>query len=523
MRPIDLLHPVRTVRRPKQPVVLLPCVRSVRRPIRLVIVLAMALATSAHVGTDDVFYAGSAGPYPVRVTIRQPGVIPGLADITVRTDAPGIRRVLVTALRRFGERGESPPPDEAVRVPGEASLYSAQLWLMVRGPQSVIVTVAGDAGDGQVTIPIVARATARLDMPRSLAFVLAAGGLFLVAGLLTIVGAATRESVLAPGMAPDRRDVRRGRYAAGGAGLLLALLLFGGWRWIRAEADAHESRLYRPWDVKTSLSTVAETPVLFLELTDARWTQRDGNDLLPDHGKMMHMFIVDAGDASAFAHLHPTRRDENTFQVALPPLPPGEYRVFADIVQEDGATQTLVTEIAVPASGTALADRVMTGDAPSGANALIVDPDDAWWTGIGSTTQSAQLSDDIALRWLNRDALRAGDDGELVFVVERADGTPVSVEPYMGMSGHAMLARRDGQVFVHLHPMGMISVAAQQALASGEPFPAVPHTPDHETSVIRFPMVVPPAGDYRIWVQVRYRGLVLTAAFDTSIRDSLNP
>ena len=39
----------------------------------------------AHVGSLNVFYEGKAGIYPIRVIIRPPGVVPGLADITVRS------------------------------------------------------------------------------------------------------------------------------------------------------------------------------------------------------------------------------------------------------------------------------------------------------------------------------------------------------------------------------------------------------------------------------------------------------
>ena len=94
-----------------------------------------AVAGMGHVGTNDVFWAGSAGPYPVRVTVRQPGVIPGLADITVRLPESGAERVLVTALRRVRETGEAPsfamtsPPRPGMRIlrPFRSSALSISL------------------------------------------------------------------------------------------------------------------------------------------------------------------------------------------------------------------------------------------------------------------------------------------------------------------------------------------------------------------------------------------------------------
>ena len=38
----------------------------------------------AHIGSPDVFSEGMAGPYPARVTIRMPSVVPGRAEIIVR-------------------------------------------------------------------------------------------------------------------------------------------------------------------------------------------------------------------------------------------------------------------------------------------------------------------------------------------------------------------------------------------------------------------------------------------------------
>jgi hypothetical protein len=44
----------------------------------------LAIASMAHVGSPDTFFAGKAGAYDVRVSVRLPGVIPGRAQVTVR-------------------------------------------------------------------------------------------------------------------------------------------------------------------------------------------------------------------------------------------------------------------------------------------------------------------------------------------------------------------------------------------------------------------------------------------------------
>ncbi|HUE95468.1 MAG TPA: hypothetical protein VMN39_02360 [Longimicrobiaceae bacterium] len=88
------------------------------------------LFLSAHVGSPNVLFDGAAGPYPVRIIIRPPEAIPGLADITVRSAGPGVERVLVRPVRwDLGIEG-APRPDEAVRVGGQAGVWTAQLWFM---------------------------------------------------------------------------------------------------------------------------------------------------------------------------------------------------------------------------------------------------------------------------------------------------------------------------------------------------------------------------------------------------------
>jgi hypothetical protein len=496
---------------------------SARRVVRIAGVAVAALILSAHIGTDDVFFAGRAGRYEVRVSIRQPGVIPGLADITVRARGEGVQRVLVTALRRVGNRGSSPPPDTARAVPGELGMFTAQLWLMIRGPHSVIVTVEGDAGAGTATIPVMARATRRIAMTPALGVLLAIGGLILVIGLLTIFGAATRESRLPPDAEPSKADRWRGRGAIAAGAIVISLLLFGGWTWIRASAAAYRNRIDRTWTSEAIVRATGGGHSLEFTITEPRWVNREDSvwraanrfgrppDLIPDHGKMMHMFLVREPDLDAFAHLHPTRTDENSFLGALPPLPAGRYRVYADVVHEDGASRSFFTNVDTSPASSTSANPVVQPSA---------DLDDAWWTGATADSGVSRQADGSAIRWMNPNApLVAGRDAELVFIVIDAGGGPVSLQPYMGMRGHAMLNRVDGAVFMHLHPAGSISVASQQVLDGAAASGSHEAGPDENTSVVRFPFVVPAPGRYRIWVQVKVSAQVWTGAFDAEVVD----
>jgi len=100
--------------------------------------LLLPLVAHAHIGSPNVIYEGLAGPYPLRVVVRPPGVVPGLAEISVRVLQGKVDRVTVLPVRYdTGSKG-SPPPDAAKPVRGEPNLYTAELWLMTSGAHSIL-------------------------------------------------------------------------------------------------------------------------------------------------------------------------------------------------------------------------------------------------------------------------------------------------------------------------------------------------------------------------------------------------
>jgi hypothetical protein len=113
------------------------------------------------------------------------------------------------------------------------------------------------------------------------------------------------------------------------------------------------------------------------------------------------------------------------------------------------------------------------------------------------------------------------------FRVDDVSGRPATdLELYMGMPGHAVFVRRDRQVFAHVHPAGSASMAAlaigQRALAEAnrpDEAPSDPHA-HHAASLpatVSFPYGFPEAGDYRIFVQVKRSGRIVTRAFDAHV------
>jgi hypothetical protein len=478
--------------------------------------LVLAALSMAHVGSPDTFFGGKAGPYDLRVSVRLPGVIPGRAQVTVRVEGvttAGTHRVAVRAGQwNVGLKG-APPPEPAAAVPGDPSLFAAELWFMTPNSYELAVTVDGPAGHGDVVIPVLALATAERQMPSWLGAVLAALGVFLTAGLLTIIGAAVRETGLPPGIEADGVRRRRARIGMSIAAVLAGLALWGGNVWWTAEASSYKaSVLYRPFNASASLSGDVDRRVVTLSIRDPRWTgqpipESRYNALIPDHGKLMHLFLVREPSLDAVAHLHPVARTPRAldFDATVPPLPAGRYRVYGDIVHESGYAQTLTASVDL-AGG-------------RGGSSAATDADDSWFSGAAvpeAASAAYELGDGSRLVWDRGAApIEAGAERDLRFEVRDAAGSIVDVEPYMGMAAHLLIASRDGSVFAHLHPSGSISMAALQRFAGADPHAG--HTMPLD-SRIAVPYAFPKAGAYRLFVQVKRGDAIRTAAFDLDAR-----
>ena len=114
---------------------------------------------------------------------------------------------------------------------------------------------------------------------------LIACGLLLVLGLISIVGAAVRESMLPPGDLPVRKW--KPRIAMLIASVVLALLLWGGRAWWNSvDSDYRNNRLYKAENIGATVRLQDSKPILTLERLQSRAR------LIPDHGKLMHLFMV---------------------------------------------------------------------------------------------------------------------------------------------------------------------------------------------------------------------------------------
>jgi hypothetical protein len=366
---------------------------------------------------------------------------------------------------------------------------------MERGSLQVRIAVDGARGRGTLGVPVPAIAQRTLAMTRGLGGLLIALMLTLALSLVSILAGAARAATLEPGAAVPERHRRRARRAAIGVAAVVVALLAAGNAWWNAEASSYAQLVTRPWQLASSRDGC--------RLTIAAGPER----LLPDHGHDMHLFVARLAGLDAIAHLHPVRDTAGSFTQALPSLPVGRYRLFADIVLATG----------FPITGTGDLELPELACPPPGG-------DDVAWQGHADPARSA-LGDGATLVWDRPAHLRAGEPLALRFRAVDEAGAPVALEPYLGMAGHTLVLRDDATVFAHLHPSGSVAMPALElargTLETNMAMPGMDMAAMHAAPVrpedLAFPYGFPRPGSYRLFVQVRHAGRIVTGAFDARV------
>ena len=263
--------------------------------IRTAGVVFLYLLASAHVGSPDTWFEGAAGPYQLTVQIEPAGVVPGVAKVYVRATGDPPEQVTVQA-NKFDATGGAPPPEPASPVDGDPGLFLGKLWIMSGGSNSVTVNVSGSKGSGKVVVPVVVVAYSRLKLDKPMGAGLAAMGIFLFAGLVSIVGAAVREGSLVPGEAPPESKRRRARNAMALTAIAGIAILAGGWRWWNSEDRNYERNMYRPLASSASIVEAGGRRMIHVAIQDSQWIHRNDSawlrrrsgvswsPLIEDHG-----------------------------------------------------------------------------------------------------------------------------------------------------------------------------------------------------------------------------------------------
>jgi hypothetical protein len=487
--------------------------------LALFIALTLALPAYAHIGSKDVYEEVNAGPYKLFVTIRTPNVIPGVAAIEVRSSGAPVRSIQITPTPLTGDAAKHPPSSDAMRASADdPAFFTGSLWLMAAGSWQVHFDLDGAAGKARVSVPVPAMPLSILPMQRPVGIALAVLALILIVGLAGIVAAAVRESRLDPGLPSTATQRRRALIASAFTLALTALLFYGGYRWWNVEAAIYAADIYHP----LSLSPMLSGDTLDLKIgrydTDAlhSFRARSNNDLLPDHGHVMHLYAIRQPGMDAVFHLHPALVSAGDLRMKLPSMPPGTYRLYADIVHANGFPETLSANLTIPP------DLPPAPLAPEDASAAPPP------LSQGELGVAYKLPDGYSMLWERPAELSANTAYAFRFRLVDSTGQPASdVRPYLGMAGHAAFVKTDGTVFAHTHPEGSAAMQAMMLANGGstemggmdvsggsDPDANAEHIPP----TVEFPYGFPSPGRYRIFIQMKHANTVETGVFDAEVR-----
>jgi hypothetical protein len=487
----------------------------------VVLLLACALRAHAHVGSPDVFADAQAGPYRLSVVIRPPLVIPGVADIEVRALSPGVERITVTPVPLTGEAANHPPVPDAMQRPSkDVGFYTGHLWIMAGGSWQIRFAVSGAQGEQTVSIPLAATARATRTMQSGLGAMLSGLGIVLVVGMIGIVGAAAREAKLAPGEVAPVANRRSARIAMSvSAAALVASVLLGN-VWWKSEAASYSSYVYRPLQMSVA---VERASTLDLKLHDPGWVaQRKLDDFVPDHDHLMHLYVIRWPQMDVVFHLHPQPVTTGEFKLALPSMPAGEYRLYADVVHQNGFPETIEGSVNLPA----IAGRELSGDDAEGTAAAVGETR----ASAAPDKQSFRLPDGYTMIWNAPHDLVVKAPYAFAFELLDTKLRPAQDEAlYMGMIGHAAFVKTDGSVFAHVHPNGSMAMAAYMMAnprmsmggkSAVAPMPGMAMAQAGVPAAVEFPYGFPSGGHYRIFVQMKHGATVETGVFDADVKDA---
>jgi hypothetical protein len=475
-----------------------------------VLILMLSSSALGHVGSPNVYFEGNAGPYHLLVTVTPPAMVPGVAEVQIRVLSGTVNGISISPVFVNGKDQGLPPAPDLMQAVVDPQLFTGNVWLMESGSWDIRAEVAGPQGVGKLAVPVPVFARRTLPMQKALGTLLFVFMLVLSIGIVSIAGAAAREGGLPTAATPSPQNRRLGRIAMAVAGVLVVTILaLGNWWWNAQAAEIKQTTLYSAPPLRvffdgTGRLTLRMEEDFWHRIRKGRWSMT----MIPDHGHLMHAFLLRVPAMDRFYHLHPEQTEDGSFTLRLPTIPSGKYKIFADIVRGTGFPETMVSEIDLPD----VAGVPFSGD-DSGVDASANET-------FGRTSVSS-LADGGRMVWeQDGPALKAGQVSRLRFRVEDAQHNPAQdLETYMGMAAHAEFVKSDFSVFAHIHPAGSVPMASLMIAQKDFGLPMDHSSMQSLPAVISFPYGFPQPGDYRLFVQVKRHGQVETGVFDAHVRE----
>ena len=302
---------------------------------------------------------------------------------------------------------------------------------------------------------------------------------FLVMALLAWTGVSVQRALLAqtPGAAvgtfycPMHADVTA---AAEGACPRCGMKLVPG--------DPLDSREYLVDMQATPTAVQAGRPVRLTFTVRHPETRATVRSFATVHERQFHLFIV-SHDLEYYDHVHPDVQPDGSWTIDVTVPKPGHYKLFSDFLPVGGSPQVIPALLVAGEPGDLEAARAHLQSDVS----------------LQKTTGSLTVS--LALP---KEGLVAGRDEKLYYhLADATTGQPVTnLEPYLAAYGHTLVLSEDTLEYVHAHPLELLPEQIDTA-AGG---------PD-----LTFKALLPKAGRYRLWTQLKRQGVVSTTHFTVTV------
>jgi hypothetical protein len=114
---------------------------------------------------------------------------------------------------------------------------------------------------------------------------------FLFLLMVTILGASVSDGTLKPGLPLTAAKKRKRLVTMGVSAAVLGFVLFAGSSWWNSWAEEYRKYMYRPMRAAAQVETASGRQRLALRVDTTGWGESRTriSDLVPDHGKLMHL------------------------------------------------------------------------------------------------------------------------------------------------------------------------------------------------------------------------------------------
>jgi hypothetical protein len=481
----------------------------VRRKHLLPLALLIVLPAHAHIGSPDTFVQATAGPYKFLLAAHPPALYPGALELDLRLNPDDHITTATVSL----DNG-APTPIQIF----DAGTATASIWLPNAAAHTLHITVQGNPYDLNLPDTVPPR---KVDSGTPSSWWYRLGFLLLFAISLWLVLRRKR----------SRSSRSWWQIVLLTAGCLIgSVLLFVTSVVLYGKALAYiQRKIYGSQTVLTANLTPNGT----LDLTLSN-PGRDFSTIVPDHGKLLHLFLIRQPQQDVFLHLHPQQLTPGRFSVPLPAMPPGTYRLFADyylapggdLKNAQGETPTITLDLPAQFHPSAAPDPddsiavippssgVAHSSAASSPMSWVAKSDGVQYISTIRDGYTLQLVAPATIQPLHANLFQ-------VTLLDPSGHPPADMALYLGMPAHTVVLRSDNSVFAHIHPGGTLPML-EAPINSMPDMPGMsmpmdmPMPPASNTASI--PYGFPSAGRYRLFVQMKHGPIIETAAFDLNVQ-----